>query len=169
MRFYGFLPLLGFLLLGPLAMAFRAAVDRGGGRGPEWRFALRAGALALAATAFWALAMFGNPISEAVLHQGCLAVPLLAIFACVAAAYAVDRRFAACLVAFNAIFVVAPLRAGAAAAARRRRTRSSRAWSRHSPFLGFLWVAVAPALGDRIDRLRRTASWRRSPTLTASF
>ncbi|MCW2982140.1 MAG: putative rane protein [Solirubrobacterales bacterium] len=142
-RFYGFLPLLGFLLLGPLAMAFRAAVDRGGGRGPEWRFALRAGALALAATAFWALAMFGNPISEAVLHQGCLAVPLLAIFACVAAAYAVDRRFAACLVAFNAIFVVAlyvpvllpPLEtsysflAGLVAAL---------------ALLGFLWVAWRP-------------------------
>jgi hypothetical protein len=105
-RFYGFLPFLGFLLLGPLAMTIRAAVDRGGGRGTEWRFALRAGALALAATAFWALAMFGNAISEAVLHQGCLAVPLLAVCACVAAAYAADVRFAIGLVAFNALFVL---------------------------------------------------------------
>jgi hypothetical protein len=105
-RFYGFLPFLGFLLLGPLAMAIRAVVDRGGGRGPNWRFALRAGGLAVAGTAFWALAMFGNPISEAVLHQGCLAVPLLAVCACVAAAYAANARFALVLVAFNSLFVL---------------------------------------------------------------
>jgi hypothetical protein len=106
-RFFGLLPFLGFLLLGPLALAIRAAVDRGGGRGPEWRFAQRAGSLTLAATLFWALLMFGNEISEAVMHQGCLAVPLIAVAVCIAAAYAVDSRFALGLVAFNVIFVLA--------------------------------------------------------------
>jgi hypothetical protein len=107
-RYYGLFPFLGFLLLGPLAMAFRAATDRGGGRrGPEWRFVLRVGALAIAATLFWALLMFGNVISEAVIHQGCLAVPLLGVAVCVAAAYAADHRFAVGLVAFNAIFALA--------------------------------------------------------------
>jgi hypothetical protein len=106
-RFYGLLPFLGFLLLGPLAAAIRAAVDRGGGRGPEWRFFLRAGTLALASTLFWALLMFGNEISEAVLHQGCLAVPLIAVAVCIAAAYAADTRFAIGLVTFNVIFVLA--------------------------------------------------------------
>jgi hypothetical protein len=106
-RFYGLLPFLGFLLLGPLALAIRAAVDRGGGCGPEWRFVLRAGALAVFAALFWALLMFGNPIAEAVMHQGCLAVPLIGIAVCIAAAYAVDSRFAFGLVAFNALFVLA--------------------------------------------------------------
>lgn len=105
-RFYGLLPFLGFLLLGPLALAIRAAVDRGGGRGPEWRFVVRAGALALGATLFWALLMFGNEISEAVLHQGCLAVPLIAVAVCIAAAYAVGPRFALGLVAFNVTSVL---------------------------------------------------------------
>ena len=64
------------------------------------------GALALASTLFWALAMFGNEISEAVIHQGCLAVPLLGVAICVAAAYAANTRFAIGLVAFNVIFAL---------------------------------------------------------------
>jgi hypothetical protein len=130
-RFFSLLPMLGFLLLGPLLMAFRAAVDRGGGkrggdeggsddgapergsddgapeRGAEWRFAIAGGLLALGATAFWALVMFGNSVSETVIHQGSLALPILAIAVCVAAAYAVDPRFAIGLVIFNALFVLA--------------------------------------------------------------
>ncbi len=45
LRYYGLLPFFGFLLLGPLAMAIRAAVDRGGGRrhGPEWPFVAASG------------------------------------------------------------------------------------------------------------------------------
>jgi hypothetical protein len=105
-RFLGLLPCIGFLLLGPMAMAVRAALDRGGGRGPEWRFALGAGALTLAACVVWALLMFGNPISEAIIHQGSLAVPLLAICVCAAAAYGSYPRFGIGLVAFNALFVL---------------------------------------------------------------
>ena len=106
LRYFGLFPFLGILLLGPLAMAIRAAVDRGGGRGPEWRFVVHFGALALAVIAFWALIMFGNEISESVIHQGSLAVPMLAIAICVAAAYAADPRFAVGLVVVNAIFVL---------------------------------------------------------------
>lgn len=104
-RFLALLPNLGFLLLGFLGLAVRAVLG-GPRRTPEWRFALWSGALALVAVLFWALLMFGNPVSEAVLHQGCLAVPLLAIVACVSAAWAADRRFAIGLVAFNALFVL---------------------------------------------------------------
>jgi hypothetical protein len=107
-RFFSLLPMLGFLLLGPLAMAFRAAVDRGGGErdGPAWRFAITGGLLALGGALFWVLVMFGNGNSETVIHQGSLALPVLAIAVCVAAAYAVNRWFALGLVAFNALFVL---------------------------------------------------------------
>lgn len=109
-RFFSLLPLLGLLLLGPLLMAFRAAIDRGGTprpRGPEWRFAIIGGLLTLGSVVFWILVMFGNSMSETVIHQGSLALPLLAIAVCVAAAYAVDQRFAIGLVAVNALFVLA--------------------------------------------------------------
>jgi hypothetical protein len=106
-RFYSLLPMLGFLLLGPLMMAFRAAIDRGGTRGPEWRFAIAGGLLALGATLFWVLAMFGNSSAETVIHQGALALPILAICVCAAAAYAANPWFGLGLVAFNAIFVLA--------------------------------------------------------------
>jgi hypothetical protein len=106
-RFYSLLPMLGFLLLGPLLMAFRAAIDRGGTRGPEWRFAITGGLLALGALLFWVLAMFGNSSAETVIHQGALALPILAIAVCAAAAYAANPWFGIGLVAFNAIFVLA--------------------------------------------------------------
>ncbi|MGA8746789.1 MAG: hypothetical protein WB507_13145 [Solirubrobacterales bacterium] len=107
MRFYALLPCLGFLLLGLLAMALRSLLDRGGERGPEWAFALTGAGLCLAVCLFWALVMFGNPISETVIHQGTLAVPLLAICVCVAGAYASLPCFATILVAANGLFVLA--------------------------------------------------------------
>jgi len=106
-RFYNLLPCLGFLLLGPLAMGLRALRSRGRPRGPEWRFALQGGALTLAACVVWILLLFGNTAAETVIHQGTLAVPLLAIAVCAAAAYASDRRFGIGLVTFNALFVLA--------------------------------------------------------------
>lgn len=105
-RFLAFLPCLGLLLLGPIAMAVRAARDRGGRRGPEWRFGLRGGALTIGALVLWALLMFGSPAAEAVIHQGTMAVPLLAICVCAAAAYAAHVRLGIALVAFNALFVL---------------------------------------------------------------
>lgn len=105
-RFLALLPNIGFLLLGPLALGARALRERGRDWGVEGRFVRVGGALALATAALWALLMFGNEVSEAVIHQGALAVPLLAILVCVVAAYATSPRFAATLVAFNAAFVL---------------------------------------------------------------
>jgi len=105
-RFLALLPCIGLLLLGPLAMAVRAVRERAGPRSPEWRFALSGGLLALVTAVFWVLVMFGNSNSVAILHQGSLALPVLGICACVAAAYAASRWFAIGLVAINAIFVV---------------------------------------------------------------
>jgi hypothetical protein len=111
-RFLALLPCIGFLLLGPLALAARAlrertVGERAGPRPPEWRFALTGGLLALAAAVFWLLVMFGNSNSVAILHQGSLAVPVLAICACAAAAYAASPRFTIGLVGLNALFVLA--------------------------------------------------------------
>jgi hypothetical protein len=109
-RFFSLLPMLGLLLLGPLLLGFRALFDRGGGgdrAGPEWRFAVVGGLLALGATLFWVVVMFGNSNSETVIHQGSLALPILAIAVCVAAAYAAYPWFGVGLVAVNALFALA--------------------------------------------------------------
>ncbi len=51
--------------------------------------------------------MFGNEISTATIHVGTLAVPLLAVCACIVGAYAVYPRLAIALVVINALAVLA--------------------------------------------------------------
>jgi hypothetical protein len=99
-RFFDLLPFLGLLLIGPLAMAVAWLRGRRP-RGPDWNFACFGLAFSAVAALVWALLMFGGPDSKAVLHQGTLAVPLLALCACVAGACAVDRRLGTGLVAAN--------------------------------------------------------------------
>jgi hypothetical protein len=104
-RFFGLVPLLGLLLIGPLAML--VARLRGHPDGPDWRFAVRALAFSLLACLVWVLMMFGGPQATTWIHQGSLAVPLLAICGCVAGACAVDLRLGAGLVAANVGLVLA--------------------------------------------------------------
>ncbi len=104
-RFFSLLPLLGILLVGPVAMLF--ARVRGRPDGTEWRFALLCFAFCGLACAIWALLMFGEPDSSTLLHVGSLAVPLLAACGCVVGAYAVYPRLGIALVALNALFVLA--------------------------------------------------------------
>ena len=103
-RFYGVVPFLGLLLIGPIAMAVARAIRPRDG--PEWRFAVVSIGFVLAACVVWGLLMFGNIISNTTLHVGSLAVPLLAASACVVGAHAVDRRLAIGLTAVNAAFVL---------------------------------------------------------------
>jgi hypothetical protein len=103
-RFFGLLPLLGFLLLGPLAMLIARLRGRPGG--PDWRFGVLGLGFAALACLVWVLLMFGGPNASTIVHQGSLAVPLLAICACVAGACAVDFRFGAALTAVNVVFVL---------------------------------------------------------------
>lgn len=103
-RFFGLFPLLGLLLLGPVAML--AARLRGRPRGPDWRFAVLGLGFFAAASVVWVLLMFGGPNAGTIVHQGSLAVPLLGICACVAGACAVDLRFGAGLVAANVVLVL---------------------------------------------------------------
>jgi hypothetical protein len=103
-RFFGLFPLLGLLLIGPLAML--VARLRGRPRGPDWRFAVLGLGFFAAACSVWVLLMFGGPDASTIVHQGTLAVPLLGICACVAGACAVDLRLGAGLVAANVALVL---------------------------------------------------------------
>jgi hypothetical protein len=103
-RFFSLLPFLGLLLVGPAAMAvarLRAPRD-----GPDWRFAVTGLGFCALACLVWALLMFGGVEAQTVIHQGSLAVPLLAICACVAGACAVGPRLGAGLVAANVLVVL---------------------------------------------------------------
>jgi hypothetical protein len=103
-RFYGLLPFLGLLLIGLPAML--VARLRGCPRGPDWRFAVFGLGFSTAACLFWVLLMFGGAEAAAVLHQGSLALPLLAACACVAGACAVDLRLGGALVGANVALVL---------------------------------------------------------------
>jgi hypothetical protein len=104
-RFYDLLPFLGLLLLGPVAMAVAWLAGRRP-RGSDWTFAVFCLAFTATACLVWALLMFGGENGKTVLHQGSLAVPLLAVCACVAGACAVDRRFGLGLVMANVALVL---------------------------------------------------------------
>jgi hypothetical protein len=104
LRFFDLLPLLGVFLAAPFAMLL--ARRRGPREDPEWRFAVTSLLLVLGNCAFWGLALWGGDVSIAVLHAGSLALPLLAIVACVVALRATHPRLAAALVAVNVAIVL---------------------------------------------------------------
>ncbi len=104
-RFFGLVPFLGLLLLGPVAMAV-AWLRRRRSRSSDWDFALFGLGFSALACLAWVLLMFGNAQSSTVIHQGSLAVPLLAVCACAAGACAVDIRFGAGLIAANVALVL---------------------------------------------------------------
>jgi len=103
-RFFDLLPFLGLLLIGPIAML--VARLRGRRDGPDWRFAVTGLGLCVLACLFWVLLMFGGLIARTYIHQGSLAVPVLAACSCVAGACAVDRRLGLGLVLANVTVVL---------------------------------------------------------------
>jgi hypothetical protein len=103
-RFFNLLPFLGLLLTGPIAMLIARVRRRRDG--PDWRFAVIALGFCLVACLVWALLMFGNEQAMAVIHQGSLAVPLLAACGCAAGACAVDSRLGLGLVLANVALVL---------------------------------------------------------------
>jgi hypothetical protein len=104
-RFFDLLPFLGILLIGPIAILVARA--RGRPDGPEWRFALTGLWFCLLVAGVWSLLMFGTAESSAMIHQGTLLLPLLAVCVCVAGAYCCDHRLAVGLVAANVLVVLA--------------------------------------------------------------
>lgn len=93
--FFYLLPSLGALLLAPLLMAARRRSRvRGPAADSDWRFALVCFAFVAVSCLAWALLLFGNEPSRAVLHVSSYAMPLLAIAGAVAGLRAVAPRFA---------------------------------------------------------------------------
>jgi len=103
-RFFGLIPFLGLLLIGPVAMLVARLRRRP--EGPDWRFAVFALGFSALTCLVWVLLMFGGPEAATWIHQGSLAVPLLAVCACVAGACAVDLRLGTGLVAVNVALVL---------------------------------------------------------------
>jgi hypothetical protein len=103
--FFSLFPSLGLLLLAPVAMV--VARLRGHPGGPEWRLSLLCWATVLAGCVAWGLLMFGGPESNASIHVGSLAIPLLALAACVLGLYAVLPRFALWWVGLSVLFTLA--------------------------------------------------------------
>jgi hypothetical protein len=103
-RFFNLLPFLGLLLIGPLAMLVARVLGRRDGS--DWRFAVIALGFCVVTCLVWALLLFGGPQALTEIHQGSLAVPLLAVCACVAGACAVDSRLGLGLVVVNVALVL---------------------------------------------------------------
>jgi hypothetical protein len=104
-RFFELLPLLGLLLIGPIAMAIGR---RRRESEADWSFALTSFVYVGIGCVFWALLQYGTPAhSGATVHVGTLAIPLIAICGCVAGMAAVSTRLAVAVVAFNALLVLA--------------------------------------------------------------
>lgn len=103
-RFFDLLPVLGLLLIGPIAMALRR---RHREDEADWSFALTGFAYVGIGCFFWALLQWGTPgESSTIIHAGTLAIPLVAICSCVVAMAAVSTRLAIAIVAVNALFVL---------------------------------------------------------------
>ena len=99
--FFNLLPSFGLLLIAPVAMIIGRS--RRHVRSAEWRFALLCYTVAAVGAITWALILFGNQASRAVLHQGSYAVPVLGICGAVAGARAAFPRGAIYLVGLNAV------------------------------------------------------------------
>jgi 4-amino-4-deoxy-L-arabinose transferase-like glycosyltransferase len=103
-RFFEFLPMLGLLLIGPIAMAISRRARESEA---DWRFALICFAYIGLGLFFWALIQWGTPgDSSAIIHAGTTAIPVVAIAACVAAMASVSTRLAIAVVALHALLVL---------------------------------------------------------------
>jgi hypothetical protein len=99
------LPSLGLLLiaLGAMAVGWRRR-----GRDPaEWSLACWCLIAAAIGAVAWALLMFGGTRAATVIHQGSLAIPILALCAAAVGVRAVYPRSGACLLGLNALLMLA--------------------------------------------------------------
>ncbi len=104
-RFFSLLPFLGFLLIGPIAMAV-ARLRRQRHDEEEWRFALLCFAFFAIACVAWALLLFGTPEARTTIHVGSLAIPLLGAAGCIAGLRSCFPRLAAWVGGLNVLFVL---------------------------------------------------------------
>jgi hypothetical protein len=79
---------------------------RGRERGEDWRFALLGLTFVGIGCLAWGLILFGGVHASAIIHQGTMAIPLLAICACVAGLRATYPRLALGVVLANVVAVL---------------------------------------------------------------
>lgn len=99
--FFNLLPSLGLLIIAPLAMLIGRR--RRFEHTPEWSLALAGFAVLLVGCLFWGLLLFGTAPARASIHIGSLALPALALCACVAGLRATFPRFATYLVGISVL------------------------------------------------------------------
>jgi uncharacterized membrane protein YhaH (DUF805 family) len=102
--FLNLLPALGLLLLGlpAVALGWRRRHDPA-----EWRLALLCLLAAAIGAIAWALLMFGGTRASTVIHQGSLAIPVLAICGAAVGLRAVFPRAAIAVIGLNAMLMLA--------------------------------------------------------------
>lgn len=104
LRFFYLLPSLGLFVIGlPFLVVARA---RGRIEGRDWAFAKLLLVFLGVGLASWGLLFFGDGDARTIVHQGSLAMPLLAMAAIVAGLRATFPRLAGALVAANALTVL---------------------------------------------------------------
>jgi hypothetical protein len=103
--FFFLLPALGLLLIAPFLMLI--AGIRRKYRAEEWSLAIKCLALVAVGCIVWGMLMFGGPESRTVIHQGTLAIPLVAICGLVLGLRASFPRFAVAFVGLNALVSLA--------------------------------------------------------------
>jgi hypothetical protein len=103
--FFFLAPSLGLLLLAPFFMVFARLRKRY--RPQEWRFSMSCLGLSVLGCVVWGLLLFGNEESRAFIHQGSLAIPMLAICGLVIGLRASFPRFAFGFVGVNALLSLA--------------------------------------------------------------
>jgi hypothetical protein len=104
--FYYFLPSMGLLLLGPLAMLYGRRRTRRGGAAADWKLARESLIVVAAGLVFWCLLMFGNGAARTVVHQGSYALPIIGMVAGIAGLRAVFPRAGAWITGVWAAFML---------------------------------------------------------------
>jgi hypothetical protein len=103
-RFFYLVPTLGLLVLAPFVMLVGWSLGRRDP--PEWELAVSALIVAGLGCLTWGLVLFGPPNAVTFVHQGSLAVPILALCGAVAGLRATFRRLANALIGVNALIVL---------------------------------------------------------------
>jgi hypothetical protein len=103
--FYNTLPMIGLLLLGPVAMAISWRRRRFRDQ-DEWHAASIVLLTFLVGLIVWALLQWGGWTATTVIHQGSYAIPALGLAGCALALRAAWPRFAIGWLALNAVFML---------------------------------------------------------------
>lgn len=163
--FYNLLLTLGLLIVAPFAMLL--AYRRGRRRPAEWSLATTCFLLVGVGCVFWGLLLFGSSDSRTVIHQGTLAIPILAICGSAVGLRALFPRFAVYYVVIVTLLSVAlcvpwvasPANAGFSLLA---------AVLAGASLLGFFVAAVQLPTADRSASTRTVASRPRGHPLRSS-